>query len=216
MTGDRTRPQFTQSEDGFSLLELLVGLTLFAFILTGIPPALRLANQALLAAGEIDREAADRAGVDFIAQHLAQAMLIYERGDDGRLRGTFRGQPDSFAFVAPARLGPSGGLFLFQVDRVEGSDRKRAIALHWTVFPPALALQGRVLPQGDRVLLADVSELSVAYFGTSRLRETPGWSDTWASNDAIPELVDMRFTSARLNGGRPWRLLVPLRLGARR
>ena len=184
--------------------------------LAGVPPALRLANRALSAASDHEREAADRAGVDFIAQHMTQAMQIYERGDDGRLNVTFSGKPDSITFVAPARLGPSGGLFWFRVALADGADRRRSVVLHWSDYRQSLTLQDNVPPQHNRVLFTEVSEFSVAYFGVSQPAQPPSWSDSWDSNQAVPDFVDLRITSLHSNGGMPRRLLIPLRLRERR
>ena len=198
-----------RNDAGFSLIELLVSIGLLALMLAAMPAAVRLGGRAMNITADLDRDAANQAATEFVERRLAQAMSIYERGADGRLQIVFQGVPDRIAFVAPATLGPAGGLFWFEL-KASGAPAaaNRGVVLSWTVFRPGTP---NTEPLQQRALLTDTG-MSLSYFGSNGPGAEPGWSDTWSANDVLPDIVEIRLTSTQGGASGARTIRVPLQL----
>lgn len=211
---NRRRTGRTRTEAGLTLLELLVALSLTALILAGLPTALSLARRALATVDVMTRDDADTAGVDVVARHLTQALVIYERGRDGRLQVLFLGQPAALNFVAAGTLGPAGGLFRFEVTTVPAASGRQAvdIMVAWSLYRPPAAANVPQPERRERVLIANATALTLAYYGAPRAGGTPEWSPTWPATDTIPDLVELRIVMPPERGSPIRTLRIPLRL----
>ena len=177
-----------------------------------MPAALRLGSRALNVIDTVDRDFANRMSIDFLAQRLTQTIAIYDRGADGRLKVMFQGKASAISFVAPAVLGSSGGLYLFEVKPESGPLEKRMMMLNWTEYR-ARKTDGKARPVArERELVHDLQDYSFRYYGSASARAQPEWFDDWASTDTLPEMVDIRVTA--LNAGQTITrsVRVPLRL----
>jgi Prokaryotic N-terminal methylation motif len=202
------------TEVGLTLIELLVALALTALIMAAMPTALRLANRALGTVDSLDRDDAESAALDLVSRNLTQTLAIYERGRDGRLQVLFRGETNALTFVAPATLGPAGGVFRFELTTVEVTTGKPGVdvMLAWTLYRPPAAENVPRPERRERVLIANAAEFSLNYFGSQRTDTEPEWSTSWPATDTIPDLVEIRLAVPR-SGGSAWRTIrVPLRL----
>ena len=197
---------------GFTLLEMIVCIGLLALILSAMPAALRLGSRALNVIDNVDRDFANRMSIDFLAQRLAQSVAIYDRGADGRLKIMFQGNASAISFVAPAVLGSSGGLYLFEVKPRTGPLEKRMMMLNWLEYR-ARRTEGKARPEPrERELVHDLQDYSFRYYRSASARAQPEWTDDWTSTDTLPEMVDIRVTA--LNAGQTIMrsVRVPLRL----
>ena len=210
----RARPQCRQAgcEAGFSLLELIVSIGLLALILATMPAALRLGGRALNVAESVDQDFAKHVALEFVAQRLTQAISIYDRRADGRLRIMFRGEDKSISFVAPATLGSAGGLYWFELKARTGAAETLDVILSWSEFRASRAESQSAPVQFDRLLLGDVQHFNLRYYGAATVRAEPGWADTWTSNDTLPEIVEIRITGHSAGQTTSKTVRVPLRL----
>ena len=191
------------SDAGFSLLEMIVSIGLMALILSAMPAAIRLATRALNAVQGVDRNFANHTALDFVEQRLGEALSIYDRGADGRLQIVFRGEVDSLTFVAPAAIGPEGGLYRFELRALQepdaditalaSSSSSNGLGLHlsWNEFRPSrrdIAL----IDRRDKRIVSGLAEFSLRYYGPPSLRSAPEWQDAWTSQDRLPDLVEIR------------------------
>jgi len=190
MTCSRAKPGPLVSQAGFSVLELLISLALLALIFAGAPAALRLGQRAWETSEDLDRIGTATAALSFIEQRLLQAMPLYERLDDGRLRIAFNGSADSISFIAPARIGENGGgLYRFELTGGAAADARRGLQLRWTLYRPFSQLaetSGRMLDQ-------EVVDARFRYFGPIKVNEASDWVDQWTRTDVLPQLVEIRL-----------------------
>jgi prepilin-type N-terminal cleavage/methylation domain-containing protein len=209
--GGAERPRCGR-DAGFTLLEIIVCIGLLALILSAMPAALRLGSRALNVIDKVDRDFANRMSIDFLAQRLTQTIAIYDRGADGRLKVMFQGKANAILFVAPAVLGSSGGLYLFEVKPDSRPLDKPMMMLKWTEYR-ARKTDGKARPVArERELVHDLYDYSFRYYGSASARAQPEWLDDWTSTDTLPEMVDIRVTA--LNAGQTITrsVRVPLRL----
>lgn len=184
---------------GFTLLELVVAITLMGLVLVVLYSGLRLGMNGW-DSGEQRAEATNRLRLvqEFLRRQLAQSMTVYQTGDEQERVVVFAGQADTIEFVAPmlAQLGQGG---LYRV-RVEASDGR--LWIRWRPYLPADPTAGEERETG---LLDDVSAVEWAYFGPEDDDDSqPQWRSDWTSPTRRPVLVRLNLTLR----GEPWPDLV--------
>jgi len=185
---------------GFTLLELLVSITLMGLVLVVLYSGLRLGLNSW-EGGEQRAEATNRLRLaqEFLRRQLTQSMTTYQVNDRQERVVVFAGQADGVEFVAPmlAQLG-MGGLYRVRIIATDGQLRIR-----WRPYLPADPEAG---PERETVLLDGVSKVEWAYFGSEDQQpDSPRrWSANWTNTQQRPQLVRLNL---RL-GGAPWPDLV--------
>ena len=199
-----------EDEAGFSLVELLVAITLLS-LLSGI---LMGSLHFGLKAWERGTAHSDQVGNSMVAQQflrraLEDAYPFFSSGDPSRRRVEFAGSADSVSFLAPATAALGGGgrsRITLSVRRQEGRADLMVRA------EPELG--GQAPASGGTRLVANVESVELAYFGKSRSDKAPAWHNRWAEEIALPQLVrvGVRFPAG---DARTWPdLVVPPRIGA--
>lgn len=200
-------------QDGFTLLELLIGMVLLGLILTLLFGGLRLGARSW-DSGEkrADDSAQLRAVQGFMRRELGQVFpLRWKNEADTQL--AFAGTPETLKFVAPLPAQVSGGgLYLLGLELEKGDEGQRLIMKRMPVNPAAKGFSG--LDQGEKsVLVEQVESLSIAYFGAATAESEPGWQEKWDDPQRLPLLVRIRL---KLMDGRDWPYLaVPLMVNDR-
>jgi len=191
---------------GFTLVELLVAMTLLAFLSIALFGGLRFGARSWEAV--VDSSAGRDHIVStqtFLRDRLGQLTLP---GPAGRRRlandadaddaGLERG-PERLEFAAPWLSALSlGGLYRFTLWHEDTGDGR--LMLSWQpaeADPDALEELGDLA--GERILLDGVAEFSLSYYGAPDEDAEPEWLDQWENPDAPPLLVrvDLAFADAR-------------------
>jgi general secretion pathway protein J len=174
-----------RSQSGFTLVEMLVALSLFAAIAAMGVGLLRSSVDTqdavqgrLKAMGGVNRLRA------VMANDLAQAVQRPTRGPAGEAVPAFVGSASGFAFVHGGAASLDGGPRP-NVERVAyaliGSEWRRAVQP---------MLDGTALGEGDR-LVGEVAAVQLRYRD-----ETGNWGESWSSEpgDRLPRAVEVRMT----------------------
>ena len=179
---------------GFTLLELLIAITLLSLLLAALFGGLRLGARAWERSEErLDESARLQVVQNFLRERLAQAYPLTAENQVGRLRLAFEGTADALRFVTvmPAYLGTG---FAELVLAVEDRSETRDLVVQWRRF--------ELLPRLDdqesqvKVLLADVEGLEIAYYGALARGEPILWHEQWLEVMALPQLVRLRVVFA--------------------
>ena len=184
---------------GFTLLELVVAITLMGLVLVVLYSGLRLGMNGW-DSGEQRAEATNRLRLvqEFLRRQLAQSMTVYQTNDEQERVVVFAGQANTIEFVAPmlAQLGQGG---LYRV-RVEASDGR--LWIRWRPYLPADPSAGE---ERETELLDGVSAVEWAYFGPEGDDDSqPQWRSDWTSPERRPVLVRLNLNLR----GEPWPDLV--------
>lgn len=174
---------------GFTLLEVLVAISLLGLLLGLVGTALVASSRAVDKAQRYSAELDDRrAAQRVLRQALGQALPLTGRSADGRHTSTFEGQAESLVFYAPLPISLGGGLYR---QRLQVRDGRLELQL--------ARLDGRRLQAwGEPQRLLDgVEALRLHYRGHSPLGKATGWLAQWPWPERLPQAVrvDLRLRS---------------------
>lgn len=170
-----------QEEEGFTLLELLIAITILSLILVALSSGLHFAGSAWRKQGE----QISRQGDVNALQSVLRQMLAAGRD--------FEGAPQSLKFVGrmPAGLA-RGGLYDIELDR-----SGEQLLLSWK---PHFKGTNAKLQENETRLMDSVTDFDITYYFVAQ-----GWQHS--SNDKS-KTMDLIAIKASLNGGRVWPMLM--------
>jgi general secretion pathway protein J len=179
-------------QTGFTLLEILVVLSLLGVLLGLVGAALVSANRAVAKAERFSTRLDDiRAAQLFLRRAISQALPVAE-GDAQTKPARFMGHAHAMTFYAPLPESIGGGLYQQQLS----TDHQR-------LYVRLARLQGTALqPFGEpQQLLRDVEQMTFSYRGLNPLAKDSGWLTEWPWPERLPKAVRIEAT---LGGAVPW------------
>jgi general secretion pathway protein J len=188
-------PASSDPRAGFTLLELLVALTLLGLLMAAMFSGLQLGARAWEHGEErLDQSARLQVVQDFLRDRLVQAYPLEADDETGRSRLIFEGTSDSLRFVTlmPEHLARGFAEFILAVD--DHFDAKRLI-VRWRPFEPS----GAMLELADtepqiKVLLEQIEDLEISYLGAPSRDVPADWYKQWLEATAMPELVRLHVS----------------------
>jgi general secretion pathway protein J len=186
-------------DGGYTLIELLISLTILALLLAMVPGTLRLGKRAWETSGSPVSTAA-AAALSFVEQHLKSALPVYQSDSSGLPQLVFEGSENSLSFVAELATGPAGG-GLYRVD-VGPRPETGNLAMRLSLFRPNPDASTTAAPGGIEIrdLGGIYSGIQFKYFGSPAPGQPAQWQSTWHRSDRLPDLVDLVATSRAISG----------------
>ncbi len=179
----RSTGQQPNGEYGFTLLELLVALTVLSLV------ALVMLGGLKFGARVWDREESmsDQSDSIATAQNLIRRQLAvtypeWQNNDRDKPHVAFDGEPRSISFLAPppAQLGPGTNLHY----SLETSPND-TLDVVWRASDNGAG-------SARSTLLHDVASVEFAYYGPQLGAAVSKWSDRWSDRARLPDLIRLR------------------------
>jgi general secretion pathway protein J len=184
---------------GFTLLEMLLAITLLSMIVTAILGGLHLGRRAWETGKTYESVSEIEEAARALNAQLARAASVRMPRANGGQFVVFRGTPDRCRFVALSEGGAQwGGLILTEIAGPPGPHED--VALWSGVFRPS---QGIDVPRDSmrRVsILRNAASFRLSYFGEVEEGRPPAWTDQWIDHPDLPLLVGVRLAGE--SGGR--------------
>ena len=187
---------------GFTLIEALVAVSLFALILTIVFGSLHLASRGWETVTRIADTNEDlRLGLAFLRREIEQTVpLVFSSGKNTRL--LFDGENERIQFVSPLPAhGGGAALHLLELSTLRTDRGERDLKL---VYRPVRALREFPVPDdmnaadADRVtVLEGTGDVRFSYYGRARPDEQAQWHDSWRGKSRLPELVRLAVMPGR-------------------
>jgi general secretion pathway protein J len=184
-----------RSEHGFTLVELLLALTLMGLLLGlvygGLSAATRAADRGQTILEDSSRI---RMAHQFVHNQLNQMMpLVFLESEDGAERTVFEGAADRIRYVAPmpGYLG-FGGPQVQELAIVRGDDSLELVLSHALLQGFEEPFLHESLPI---LLLEDIESAEFSFLGRDENGELTGWTTTWEDPGLLPVSValDIEF-----------------------
>lgn len=203
----------TRRQTGFSLVEVVLAITLLGIIMALAYSGFRASTRATHSAEEaIERNNRVRVVHQFVRQQLARALPLAMFENDERERIIFEGESERVRFVAPMPGYLSYGGPYVQEFRLEAGDNGRDLVFSYAMlngFEP----EGAAMEANESVVLLEgIDDGEFSYIGFDEDGEIGDWDTLWETPTRVPLAVtiDLRpDESTRME----WpRLATPLRI----
>ncbi len=175
---------------GFTLLELLVVISILTLIMTASFGALRLGNRSFEAGiSRANQTEHFRATADLLRRQFSQLVPIIHEFD-GETVSSFIGNDERIRFIAPApQNGGNAGLFVYTISSQRFDDTQQLV-LSYAPYDPGQEEFNYLPVSRHRVLIESLSDVRFAYYGATDPDDSPDWHAEWlAEDDAFPRMV---------------------------
>lgn len=184
------------SEQGLTLIELLLSLAILAILTSFLVGGLAMARRALDAdrVNEIGSETS--AAIQTISSLIGSALPIPANDSHQKKGIRFEGGGELLSFVGLSEgRSLQGGLYAIVLRRSGGD-----LVVDFVAFTEAVPTHN-ILPPTRVVALSGVREIHLGYFGSPDPSVPPGWRTEWTHAERLPELVSVRidFSDERRN-----------------
>ena len=192
------------SQLGFTLLELLISMTLLGFILVLLFGGLRLGVRSWDAVQQqVDNLNTVRSVESFLRREMALTYPYRWKSVPGHM--AFLGERNKISFVVqlPSRIGV-GGLYVASLELEQSDKGKRMVWKHLPLSPQIrdfseLESVNEMALVGSE--LSAVDEIWLSYFGSEGEGAVPHWADRWESDVRLPALIRIQV---RFANGTEW------------
>ncbi len=185
---------------GFTLLELLIGMTLLGFILALLFGGFRLALNSWNAVEErAERVADEQAGRAAVRRLVTYAQPLHWKAPTGQ-RLAFEGQREALRLIAP--LGGQIGLRVVELTVVPDDSPDppgapgaavRIDLRHGSLRYDIEQFADSVRDQSGRPLFGGLREATFSYFGPEKRGDAAQWLDQWTNPEQFPTLVRLHL-----------------------
>lgn len=173
---------------GFTLLELLVAMTVLGFLAVLMFGTLRFGFQAWQRGTTVMAESDDIRVTQTVLRRLIAAAHPLRIADDAtRAHVDFSGSEDRLTWLAPMPDAlESGGFGRYDVFVKERQGR-RELEIAWR---PELVRDGDpAAAPNEMPLVTGIDGVEIAYFGALEPRQLPSWQSTWTDQATLPALI---------------------------
>lgn len=193
------RPNGSQSQDGLTLIELLVSLTILSVILGLLSGALRVISKNWDAhAQQIDALDMMSRAADILHRDASGLQRVVSASDAQNPRYLFTGDPGHLSFIAleppyPTQAGP----YFIDYSIVAGSDGADLVRAR-APYEPGMPTLPSASPANRVSLLQGAYQYRFSYAANEKGKLS--WYDRWPFDRRLPALIRLDIIDARSGG----------------
>ncbi len=180
---------------GFTLLEALIGITIFSLVIVALYAGFRLGMRSW-ESGERTHAAISelRLAGSFIRRHVAQAFPL-AISENNAWRMWFHGERHRLVFVTamPTYLG-QGGMYEMTLELDEREDGATLMVSRRLLHPDAEPGHPGVEDQA-RPLVEELNSARFSFYGAPARNVEESWHTSWDAKQRLPSLVRLRLHS---------------------
>jgi general secretion pathway protein J len=189
---------------GFTLVEIMIALTLLSMILLLLFGSLHTISRSWQSGlVKINKNDEIRLVSDYIRRQITQSVpLLWINQDGDRL--VFYGEQNELTFTSTLPTHRGGGGLYFITLKVSDTGKSKQLDLNYyranpgvsPFDPPPFDEQTQV------TLLENIEAINFVYYGHDNPDDDPKWHDSWQNEETLPKLV--RLTIHRTEPERSW------------
>ncbi len=199
-----------QKQSGFTLLEVLIGMSLLSVMMLLLFASLRICVQNWNAGEKKIAQVSQAAIVQNFLRSKLHSTLPLRADFFEEEQFSFQGEEDKLQFVAsmPASAGRLGlQLFNLSLEKSNRQEGSRLLVDIQPFFP-----QNEEWEEEQVVILKKIQSLRFSYFGAEQQTDDPDWQNVWLEQNRLPDLIAI---DVELNNGDVWpQLVVALNIDA--
>ena len=192
------------NSNGFTLVEMLVALSVAALLVSLVYGAVRIGQRSAQA---VDRQAESseimRIGWQFLHDAITRARSVLDPDDPANRTG-FRGTSDRLQFIAdiPSWVG-IGGMMRIRLGSEATADGEQLVLSRERIDKNPVTQSEGVAERA--VLVEHLDRIQISYLGPASAGQTPEWQSDWDHASLLPNLVSVTVTPVH---GQAWPVLV--------
>lgn len=196
-----------EPDAGFTLLELLVAITLLSLLSLALLGGLRLGARVWERSDQHNLKGSElRLSEAELRKHIERAWPFFDTSNPITPHASFEGRADRLAFLTSAPdIAPYGGYMRIQFALEQQSGVFQLVQY----MEPELSEDGTAR---RRVLAKGLTALRFSYFGREARNRPASWHDEWKGRTMLPELV--RIETSHEGGPGGFQMIVALRVQA--
>lgn len=199
MTRTKLR-QIQLSEQGFTLIEVLIGLALLGIMMVLIFSVLRTGARSWEGGEKRTTQSSQMLIVsNFLRTRLTETRALFDDFSEDERLFAFQGSEDELRMVSalPASTG-RGGLRLFTLAIAkDGRQKNLSIALK-RFYPSFDDVEEEI---EDVVVVENIEKIQLSYFGSDDPGDDPDWQKDWEEKQTLPFMVKIEI---QLKNQEPW------------
>jgi len=180
---------------GFTLLELLVAITIFSLVIAVLYAGYRLGIRSWESGERTHAVVSElRVAGSFVRRHVTQAFPLAISRNSAWLVW-FEGRPGRLVFVTamPAHLG-QGGMYEMTL-QVDKQDDGAVLTVSRRLLHPDAEPGKPGVDDQARALVGDLESATFAFFGAVGKSSEESWQSSWEGRQRLPRLVRLRLAS---------------------
>jgi prepilin-type N-terminal cleavage/methylation domain-containing protein len=184
---------------GFTLLEMLIALTLMGLLFTALFSAFYTLSRSWDATDSRISQTEDRRLIaEFLRRQLSQAMVVKITNDKADKVYAFEATAERIRYAAPLQpLQHQGGIFLIELSIVS-SKAGKALEMRYAPYRPELTWDEAFKALEPVPIYDQLKDANFAYFGAATEGKEAEWQDEWQDIPFYPQMVKIDLADAQL------------------
>jgi general secretion pathway protein J len=204
----RISPQTNKrsSESGFTLMEVLVAMTLLGLLMAALSGTIGFVGRSADRGWEMSERSASLSRVEETMRRLVERSFPADIKDQTKTRFVFSGTAQRMRLVAYDAAGmTSPGLYVQEMEDVAIGNQHRLMFRRrpFTGYSPQTS--NSQAQASEAALLAGDFSFRFSYFGAPRPGVARAWLDEWLFERNLPDLIRLQIADG---GGAAWQTIV--------